>query len=66
MLWCYDELGDDNPKIISEEEILETYYEFWKGKMIKKYGENSHLITNHNCIEDWVTIHWAWRFVTDE
>jgi hypothetical protein len=28
--------------------------------MTQKYGEGHKLITEQNCIEDWVKTHWAW------
>jgi hypothetical protein len=48
---------------LSEDEILEQYYPYWSGKMIEKYGleEFNKTWSKKECIEDWVTIHWAWK-----
>lgn len=54
-----DENFDAIVEVLTEEEILERYWEFWRGKMVKKFGENSELITKENCIDDWVCCNWA-------
>lgn len=41
----------------TEEQILEEYWEYWKGKMIAAGKES--MISEENCIEDWVVCHWA-------
>lgn len=47
-------------EVVSYDDIIfGGYYEYWKGRMVSKYGEDSPLITKENCIEDWVVIHWA-------
>lgn len=28
---------------------------------MKTFGEEHELFTEQNCIDDWVTIHWAWE-----
>jgi len=43
--------------IITEDEIFMEYWPFWKERM-QKLGRH-HLISRENCIQDWVTIHWA-------
>lgn len=47
---------------ISEEEIRQTYYPYWKEKMIKKFGEEEveKNCTFEHCLEDWVDGNWAW------
>lgn len=45
-------------KIVSEDEILQNYWNFWKEKMLKAKKDRK-LITKKNCIEDWVTENWA-------
>jgi hypothetical protein len=54
-------LEEDTPTFYTEEEILESYWPQWKEKMIKKYGEDSELITKNHCIEDWIVENWAWK-----
>lgn len=61
--YSYNEIGVDpfNESIatISEQQILDSFYDFWVEKM-KNVGKES-LISKEKCIEDWVTIHWAWE-----
>ena len=46
---------------ITEDEILESYWNYWNEKMVKKFGYGHELITKENCIEDFIVIHWAWE-----
>ena len=39
-------------------DIMEEYYPYWSRKMLEK-GGLAPLITIHNCIDDWRTVHWA-------
>ena len=52
-----DENNNDVVEILTEDEILATYWEYWVERM-QSIGLN-HLITKENCIKDWCTIHWA-------
>jgi hypothetical protein len=52
-----DENNNDVVEILTEEEILATYWDYWKARM-ESIGLN-HLITRERCIEDWCVIHWA-------
>jgi hypothetical protein len=52
-----DELGD-HEITLSEEEIINSYFELWSNKM-KKIGKADQ-ISHENCIDDWVVMHWAW------
>jgi hypothetical protein len=57
----YVELEQDGLVTVSEEEIKQTYYPWWKERMIKKFGEEefNRTYTFEHCLEDWMTIHWA-------
>lgn len=60
---CYpDEDGKDVIKTLSEEEIIAQYYPYWSSRMIEKFGkvEFDKTWSTKECIEDWVTTHWAW------
>jgi hypothetical protein len=46
----------------NEEQIIESYYKYWSGKMFLN-GKGS-LVSMSNCIDDWKVIHWATE--TDE
>ena len=60
--WTYVEPGDDGVspvyKTLTEAQILEEYFPWWKAELVRLGRE--HLISEQACIEDWVTVHWAW------
>lgn len=71
-VYRYNERLEDDTDVtidITEKQILEVYWPWWLNQMHKKYGKNigyyQELVTEENCIEDWVTSNWAWD-VTDE
>lgn len=43
--------------IVSDKAILASYYDHWVDRM-KNAGKDA-LISTENCIQDWVTVHWA-------
>jgi hypothetical protein len=43
----------------TEKEILDEYWDFWYTAMVKKFGKGHELITEQNCIKDWMVVHWA-------
>lgn len=43
--------------IVSEKEIEESYFPYWKSKMLKVGKED--LISFENCLEDWIIVNWA-------
>ena len=55
----YNSLGQTNPITITEKEIIELYYTYWCIQMEK--AKKFDLINEENCIEDWVTVNWAWE-----
>lgn len=58
--WEYDEPLPREPIEMTEEEILDFYWNFWKQQMDKKFGPDYHLTTKENCIDEWVIVNWAW------
>ena len=64
-IYSYLEFGEHWSKDclceMTEQEILDTYWEHWKGLMEKKYGLNHELTTKHNCIQEWIVVNWAWE-----
>lgn len=58
--WAVSELGIEEPVVFTEEQILESYWDYWKHKMqsVGKYDE----INRENCIRDWVVVNWAWEY----
>lgn len=56
----YPEPGERHVReVLTEKEILDTYYEYWSKGML---GVGRILyVTEHNCIIDWTVIHWAYE-----
>ena len=52
-----DEDNNDVIEILTVDEILASYWDYWKERMesIGKFDE----ISVENCIADWCVIHWA-------
>lgn len=44
---------------MTEEQILNDYWDYWSKRMKEVVGENSPEITKERCIEDWVIGNWA-------
>lgn len=60
-LWAYLEPGpDEEPRklVYSEQEILATYWDYWVSQMLRVH--KLPMVTEANCIEDWVVLNWAW------
>lgn len=57
--FCYDE--QDGVKFITEEEIIQRYWETWS-EMMRRANKHEGEITRANCIDDWCLIHWAWEY----
>ncbi len=49
-------------KRYTRKEILDRYWECWKQEMVNKYGEGHSLISEANCIEDWMIVNWEVEF----
>ena len=67
-IYCYNEPVYANNDIVgskvlevTDQQILYEYWNYWEGKMVKKFGNDSELITHDNCISDWVVVNWAWE-----
>ncbi len=63
--FSYNELAEKPTVItVSEDEIRQTYYEYWLTLIEKKYGPN-HNFVFQDCVDDWCVVNWAWE-VEDE
>jgi hypothetical protein len=57
--------AEDNTTIyetLSDDEIIEQYWDYWSSRMIAKYGGEEFQkswCNKQDCIDDWVAIHWA-------
>ncbi len=51
------EWGQHVQETWSEEQIIQSYYIYWSGKMIM--AEKEELLSKERCIEDWCVVHWA-------
>lgn len=57
----WDENNNHVIREITEDEILEDYWNYWNEQMVKKFGYGHELITKDNCINDWIVVNWAWE-----
>jgi hypothetical protein len=65
--WLIQEPGGERGEIyqvreVTDAEILEERWDWWKEIMEKKYGPGSPLITEENCIQDWVVDNYAMEY----
>ncbi len=60
-IYLYNEQGEEFPLEISREDIIKEYWPYWNKKMANKFGDGHELITENNCIDDWIIVHWAWK-----
>ena len=60
-----DDAGNTVYVRMTEEDILASFWDWWKEKMVNKYGEGHELITEETCIEDWKVINCAYE-IEDE
>jgi hypothetical protein len=51
------EFGQHVQETWTREQILKFYWTHWNRKMFQ--SGNSDKVSEDNCIEDWITIHWA-------
>lgn len=51
-------------QILTEEQILEFYYPWWSGEMLRR-GGRSPRITPVNCVDDYVIAQLAWEVPED-
>jgi hypothetical protein len=54
-----DEVRGHVEEVLTDEEILDTYYTWWSGEMLRVH--KAPMITEEMCIQDWVVVHWAWE-----
>lgn len=70
--YSYNEYDPDSPLAdhtggyvvtLSEEEILNQYWDYWYGRMCQKFGKDEvdDIYNKQDCIDDWVVVHWAWE-----
>ena len=51
------EVGQLVKETFSEDQIIQSYYKYWYGKMVQA---NKHdMISRERCIDDWIVVHWA-------
>jgi hypothetical protein len=55
----YKYIDLDGDHIISEKQIIEEYWDYWRERM--EHVGKEDLINTENCIEDFCIIHWAFE-----
>jgi hypothetical protein len=71
--YCFNEQSDsDDPAIntvvvMSEQEIINEYYDYWYDAMCSKFGEE--LVDRDycvdDCIDDWCIVNYAWENINE-
>ena len=58
----FDGISSNQVSTLSEQEILDSYYDFWYDAMCKKFGKEvvDRDYCDQDCINDWAVTHWAW------
>ena len=56
----FDATGKASLKSISDREILNSYWDSWKKRMLQ-IGYHEFDCDEESCIKDWVAINWAWE-----
>jgi len=65
--FAYNDLGENGEPIVTivtDQQILKEYWEYWCRSMEEKKGltvEEFRALNQDDCIEDWINIHWAWQ-----
>jgi hypothetical protein len=62
-----DGTHEDFVVTMTEEAIKKEYWPYWYDRMCQKFGKEGvdSVFTFEHCIEDWMSLHWAWE-VKDE
>ena len=53
----YETSDQDGEYVLSEDEIIAEYWDYWSGRM-KEVGKED-MISRENCINDWIIVNWA-------
>jgi hypothetical protein len=61
LYWDFNDPPLKTPTEMTEQAILDFYWNYYKEKMDAKFGINHHLTTKEACIEEWITVNWAWE-----
>lgn len=64
--YVYNELGDEKPIEINEDQIMDQYWEYWWSQIIKvghMKNSNAYYMLRYKlrqeCIDDFVAVNWA-------
>lgn len=62
---CYpDEFGNHVEETLSEQDIIDFYWEYWYEAMVRA-GKRD-LVSIDRCVEDWIVVNWARQVDDDE
>jgi hypothetical protein len=63
--WYEPEFDDEGVEtgpglvMMSEDDIIASYWDHWKERMDAKFGPGHELTTRENCIQDFLVVNWA-------
>jgi hypothetical protein len=61
--FAYNEPYPDRVEILSEQEVITFYWNYWSKKMF--LAGKLLMATKSNCIDDFCSVHWAWEISED-
>jgi hypothetical protein len=62
-LYKYNEYEDQEPTLITEQQIKSEFWPSWYERMCKKFGKSEvdQKFTFEDCLQDWIITNWAWE-----
>lgn len=56
-----DDVSPNRSADLTEDQVIEEYWETWVKLMIKRHGPKCNHITRENCIDDWIIANYAYE-----
>jgi hypothetical protein len=62
-IYKYNEYEDQEPTIITEQQIRSEFWPEWYERMCRKFGKSEvdQKFTFEDCLQDWIIVNWAWE-----
>ena len=69
--FAYNEQGEPQPIVVSEDYIKEHYYPHWVERMHDRKARGRPDIRDadinwENCLDEWIVVNWAWEVTDDQ
>jgi hypothetical protein len=62
-IYKYNEYEDQEPTLITEQQIKSEFWPHWYERMCRKFGKSEvdAKFTFEDCLQDWIITNWAWE-----